>query len=454
MKTEDFDDAIRKKLESVDQPYTEPDIDKVIDHLKKKHAFPRKGITGSTLMYSLVAAAMMGLLTWTLVKSPVNTPQNQEEPSRHSSAYTDTLKSAEIQADSRVEQQQPVFVADSFSINPVSITAISKPVPGAHNPGAAALRVSDHINTDRPEVAQPSTAEVSLQESSAAARAVTDTAGIISPETLPAQWINPSAGPVKDTLIPRPAEEQANANVTIKVTRVDPEAEVTQSDTTRVTTNGQASEPPESAAESVTGSGFFNFSGFRLGAGAELAGGSYGAGLTGSVSFARRLGFTTGVKYVAPGVEHFNDKGDFDRHDHRKINHRFEDHLTDQHQASEISIRSSLVIIPVSFSYTIPMNRNFSLLFALGTELDLGLNQQLQYNGGEDSLKPRREAVRARGDAVLFNNIVVSAGLEKRWNHLVFQAQPFIRPQLKQVFYKPKEIDFGIGLSILYSFGR
>ena len=64
MKPEEFDDAIRQKLESIHPTYSSSDIDKVFNHVRKSRRFPWKGASGSWLFYTFSAAAMVGITAW------------------------------------------------------------------------------------------------------------------------------------------------------------------------------------------------------------------------------------------------------------------------------------------------------------------------------------------------------------------------------------------------------
>jgi hypothetical protein len=60
----------------------------------------------------------------------------------------------------------------------------------------------------------------------------------------------------------------------------------------------------------------------------------------------------------------------------------------------------------------------------------------------------------AKAKVMSFNNRVISAGMEKQWKLCGIQLQPFMAPRLKDVFYKPKELEFGVGVGVKYSFGK
>ena len=79
MKTEDFDKALRDKLNSINHTYSNSDIDKVFRHVKKNRRFAWKGLKGSWIFYSLSAAAMVVISTTVLYKMPLGTSVKKHE---------------------------------------------------------------------------------------------------------------------------------------------------------------------------------------------------------------------------------------------------------------------------------------------------------------------------------------------------------------------------------------
>jgi len=457
MKTEDFDDAIRKKLEGLDQKYTEQDIDKVVQHVERNHLWPRGGFRGPYMILTLAAAAAAGMLLWyafrnngnSLVeKKQMSVPEMQTvSPVIHKDiSTTDSLKDVAKERST----SKPVLLSgngiinikkdytpgekDSF-VSPSGIVPVNIPVSD----------ISDkNIKTFVPAEPDifPDTVSV-----------VSDTFRVIPPSELPGQWIDLDAVPVKDSIelgsVKKSEEKTLPAEPAIRV----PEAAEPDG-----TANPVVQEPNGKAqigkSKAEKGS-FFSVSGLGAGAGFEYTGKSYSVGLKGNISFENRLGLTIGLKYADLKTEHFDTRDDFNRHDHHRKNHPIEEHLNGHDHATGIDIQSNLIQLPVALGYTFPLPRNFGVGLSVGTDLDLLLNQRMGFDHGPDSLgPPRREDFRAKGDAVLFNNLVFSIGLEKQWKGMVFQVQPFIRPRVKELFYKSGGPEYGLGFGIMYKFGR
>ncbi|MBK6344815.1 MAG: autotransporter outer membrane beta-barrel domain-containing protein [Bacteroidales bacterium] len=457
MKTEDFDDAIRKKLEGPDQKYTEQDIDKVVHHIRKNHLWSRGGISGPSMIITIAAAAALGILLWYTVRN-----------SGDSLAEKKQIPVPEMQTVS------PVIQKDSSSVDlPGDIT----PEPPTKKPVLHSLKRITDIQKDTTTVGKNSPqipsgiVSVNLPVSDISDKniktvipaepaifpdtmnVVSDTFRVIPPSELPGQWIDLIAVPVKDSIDQESVEKTEEKTLPAKPANIVPEAEQPNktADSLVREPNGksQTGKPKEKKGT------FFSVSGVGAGAGFEYTGNSYGLGLKGNVSLENRLGLSIGLKYADLKTEHFDTRDDFDRHDHHRKNHHFEEHLNGHDHATGIDIQSNLIQLPVALSYTFRLPRNFGLGLSVGTDLDLLLNQRLEFDHGADSLgPPRREDFRAKGDAVLFNNLVFSIGLEKQWKGMVFQVQPFVRPRVKELFYKSGGPEYGLGFSVMYKFGR
>lgn len=132
----------------------------------------------------------------------------------------------------------------------------------------------------------------------------------------------------------------------------------------------------------------------------------------------------------------------------------FEDHFRDKEHITDITIQSQLVQLPLAFNFYIPLKRDFAARMSLGTDLDIYLKQNSSFNHRLDSSRFEEHHFGTKGKVIPFNTMLFGVGIEKRWNHWVIGAQPFYNLHVKDVFYKPGESEFGISVSLLYSFGK
>ncbi len=466
MNTDRFDEAIRKKLEGLDQKPTEQEIDQVVQHLTRKHVLkPRTGLRFSTLIIgagsvALVAALLFFALRYfgneeTSVNAPVPeyradsliidptgaaTPEpetpgpvaGQSISGDRVQQFTDTqTKENQINTEDRgnlpqpgersVKEKSPQSLAPKkqnipyLAENNPAVTQTTEGAEQMHEPEATDVGVSSGISGNQRVPATEDTSETLVEQEETALPAEVRT--VISQEGTPV-----------DTM----AVEQPKTAVTESVP-------------------GQAGIPVPAPGRKL---GNFRAEQWRAGVVSQLAPENLTFGAAGSFKLANGLGIDAGFRYMDFSLQKFDTRADFDRHDHHKKNNRFDDKLRFAEPDAPITIKSNLIQVPVAVTYSIRLPRRFSVELSLGTDLDLTLNQRLDFRGKPDSTGPvRDERFRTQGGSEFFNNLVFSAGLEKQWKSLVFQLSPFLRPQLKQVFYKPRETEFGIGLGIYYRFG-
>jgi len=80
-------------------------------------------------------------------------------------------------------------------------------------------------------------------------------------------------------------------------------------------------------------------------------------------------------------------------------------------QIQDISVRTSLVSLPVTLKYYVPLRRAWSLLFQAGTNFDVAAYQQVRYESyfrGEDQSHAFEINVQPR----LFHNFIFGAGVQ------------------------------------------
>jgi hypothetical protein len=190
-----------------------------------------------------------------------------------------------------------------------------------------------------------------------------------------------------------------------------------------------------------------------------------GGGITGDLILNRRFGFSAGVKVLSISTtgktyseKDYNDicDEDFrDKYDHDKDrNNVFIDSITTQ---------SSIIQVPVSLSIYQPLGHNFAISASVGTDLDLYKYQEISFK--ETTIKnlpppPYHQVIEtshqernSNGSTALFNNIVFSVGFLKQWNHIAVQVSPYWAHQFVNTDYKLESEYFGGNIKLLYSFG-
>lgn len=458
MKNEDFDEAIRKKLEGLNQKYSRADIDKTMDHLHRKGAFSSGGFSGSALIYSLAAAAVVVGVVWTVLHfaNPAKTKISATNPSAEiNKVQVDTPMPTDSIEDQK-ETKKNIAEADNSGYQLPAQQAKAEKVRKSSN-GPTPLRDDKETTASKkltdPALLQNETSEkehlvYSKQENFqeiVLSKTFTDSVKLHSedaPGNTPADATgNPGItlqGMVKSAETNQTSPSAGSeATETIKVpAAVSAEAEA-------------ANDAPAKSAKTKRTGSLINGK-LMIGSSFEYTRFGIGAGIDLGVKLPKRLIINTGLRYTNLNDELFANKSDFDRHDPKKRNRHFNDQLKHHDHIHDIVIHSNLIQIPLSAGYRIPLNKGYSFTFSLGTDLDVFLSQRLTFSQPPDSIKPPHGDLRDRANAVFFNNIVITGSIEKEYKRFALSLSPFIRPQLQKVFYKPKELDYGIALRLYF----
>lgn len=503
MNNEDFDEAIRKKLESLNQTYTESDIDKVYNHVQRRRKFLWKGSAGSWLLYSLSAAAFTIVTVWSVSHFKNNDQvsfKNNNSVGKANVATVDSVKLIEVPADtvsynlneSKADAAPGARQPDSsVSYKGLKIKRLSQDVVSdnsqteKHNKSVALIKAADRKSSSPsdqgknkssacpvvtsenksvkdifiPDKKQGSASPLAIIGNKALKEvAVPDKnqSSAIRLENAANKTLNEVVIPVNNKLSLSNNTEE-NTGITDTLTpalRKEKEGFNSGKIISQLTKTKDTIVPENLAVSATKPDSTLKYIKFRVGPDFQLSNQSIGMGISGELFFNKYLSFETGLKYQIYNSEHFADKNDLFSHKRHNFNGRIENHFSDNDHISGISIDNRLLEIPLSLKYYVPLKMNFGISFALGTDLDIYLNQKLGFSNRVDSNHMENHNFQARGEVVPFNNFVISAGLEKQWKSWSFQLQPFIKPKLKEVFYKPKEMEFGIGVGVKYSFGK
>ncbi|HSZ25631.1 MAG TPA: hypothetical protein VK766_07945, partial [Cytophagaceae bacterium] len=191
---------------------------------------------------------------------------------------------------------------------------------------------------------------------------------------------------------------------------------------------------------------------YLAGIGVEKANSQFGIGVLGEVFLTKRISFNAGFKYLSIS-NHYHDRDDFNQKTNTNFNSIYSDYQ-DTLNLSNIQMQYNVLQIPVAVNYYLPLKNNFSLIFSGGTDLDVFSNLKIQcvVKGYYNQDIEERKSLTLKYHPVLFNNVMLSTGVQKQWNNIVIQASPFVSPQLKTVEYKRDNVYAGLRVRILYKF--
>ncbi len=191
---------------------------------------------------------------------------------------------------------------------------------------------------------------------------------------------------------------------------------------------------------------------YQAGLGLEKANTQFGIGIMGELFFSKRFSINVGFKYLNIN-NHFRDSDDFNKQTNKDF-YAATSQFADTFNIANIAMNYNILQIPVAFNYSIPLKNDFAFLSSVGTDLDISTNLNVKYQEVVNYSKDieKNTSLNVQYHPVLFNNMVLAIGLQKQWNHIILQASPFISPQLKIVDYKQDNLYGGLRIRAFYKF--
>lgn len=189
----------------------------------------------------------------------------------------------------------------------------------------------------------------------------------------------------------------------------------------------------------------------RAGVGGVVSKAQLGVGAHVELFLDKRLSITAGIQYSQlavqryPNDDHFKMRNDFDF----RVN--FAPKIPFGSPIKNIEEQSTLVQVPIRIGYYLPLKSDFYLLGKVGTDLDISGTRRVDFDFRDKNIEQTVNNVNSSIETKLFNNYVVSLGMEKRFNNFSIQLTPTYIFEQKSVNYRK---DYGLGgeLKLNYTF--
>lgn len=443
MKTGQFDELMRKKLESLPQKFTEQEIDKLHQHIvsHKKPFF--RHFNGSGLIYTVLVATITGLIIWQLAKVNPETIVTPATPVVNISG-----------------SEASPLLPDTASYSPKSESGLAKKQLIPSNEKATETRNSNELNK-KIQIQSPDT--------------ITKGKYIPVPVTVAEKF---DSIPVKNTRFPHDKQtislifndstsflnKESDANDSSHYQKIympkdvveeknivsDPIVKVTNEKNPEKVNEEKSKEPKKQKT-----SGNNSEWDFATGMEGGIANGYFRGALSGELTFRSHWVFQTGFGIQKFDQEKFKDENAYDKHKSHHFKHEYNEHIDEHDSITQIKSNRYLLQIPVSFHYLFQLKNNYMLSAGIGTDLDVYNHLKIGYKRSSlsDSIGRKDQFTRTER-AKLFNNLIFSAGLQKRWNWLTVGIQPFMAVRIQDVRYKDNKTYFGANIRLIYHFGE
>lgn len=160
------------------------------------------------------------------------------------------------------------------------------------------------------------------------------------------------------------------------------------------------------------------------------------------------LGLSVGVQASQLQLEEHKGINEFNAATGTEFIEKYHAFLPAQYdQIKDISVRTTLVSLPVSLKYYVPLRRSWSLLFQTGTSFDVAAYQQVQYESsyrGDDQFHSFEVDAQPR----FFHNFMFGAGVQYRRPRISAQLSPYYLYDFRSLANTPAGSNVGIKASV------
>ncbi|WP_247233895.1 hypothetical protein [Telluribacter sp. SYSU D00476] len=193
---------------------------------------------------------------------------------------------------------------------------------------------------------------------------------------------------------------------------------------------------------------------YRIGLGQQWEAKARATSLWSEILLSRHWSITTGLnwqkhqeeRYVNERIFHDKKRQDFRAMHGRRIPPSFE--------VLNITTRTTLLQLPVGVNFRGELGRNFAYLAGAGTTINLRAKQEISFDLRIPTQQIDHWSERVLPRPPAFTNVVLSAGLEKRWDPIVLQAETYFIARNDARPYLPDNESLGIRFKLLYQFGK
>jgi hypothetical protein len=170
--------------------------------------------------------------------------------------------------------------------------------------------------------------------------------------------------------------------------------------------------------------------------------------------FTQRWNLSTGIRFLKVNHERYENNEGIDQLNGSPFPEFHPAAKIDTAVIRNIGTQSAVLQIPLTLSYTLPLKKEYALLFGIGTDVDLASRQHIDYDRLGGNLPVERKNFDTKNAVLMINNVVVSAGIQKEWKKFSLQLSPFVSQQITPVIYKNDKLYTGMRFRIFYNFGK
>ncbi len=170
------------------------------------------------------------------------------------------------------------------------------------------------------------------------------------------------------------------------------------------------------------------------------------------VFLGERFALNTGLLITGKNEFEYKLSKDFNKFTGKKFEDRYKPFIAQKpDKIQDIEIETSSIKLPIYFSYYVPVRYNWAFMLSTGTKLDLSVIETVKFNGQnfdgsldynkfENQYKPK-----------IFSNLYYGMGVQYQYKRLVGQMTPYFEFPFRQASYLVPPKRFGVNTSLKFS---
>ncbi len=183
-----------------------------------------------------------------------------------------------------------------------------------------------------------------------------------------------------------------------------------------------------------------------------------GLGIAGQAILNNRIQLKAGLVLNRIGGREFEDEADY----RAERNRDFKEEYTSRYslgvvsECKDIKFQYSILQIPISVSYFIPLRKNYGLMFGLGSQLNLRATEIVRFQGllQSSNTSMGHELNEVVKPMPLIHDMGVQVGLQKTWKRVSIQSLMYVNQSFQKTEILPNLTSIGLNLNVLYRFGQ
>lgn len=186
----------------------------------------------------------------------------------------------------------------------------------------------------------------------------------------------------------------------------------------------------------------------RVGMESLLTENSYGIGPAVEFFPSLNLGISIGIHASTLEAENHKALRDYNSATGKLFVTQYRSYLPQKFDKIEdISIRTSVISLPVNLKYYLPLKRDLSLIVQSGTSLDISAYQQVEFESYLNNIK-RRNTFETDARAYFFHNLMFGAGIQYRHSRVLAQLSPYFVYDFRNIENTPGGSNLGVRASL------